>query len=205
MRDSNLLHITIGAAPDPSFDLTHELRLLKAALLYADKVKLCSLSSSALVMLLSLKNLSEDDLLDLLVETASATSQKPADTLASVALYRMLQHKRRRTPNELMTLQHMKKVVDKQKNVLRETAAQIVQMAHGDGIIDALNTGLIEFQFFDISHSAVVEEYYAAVAIPFCQAALTLSSTRQLVTWWMRLSEKVSLYHWGHHQPGQNR
>src|SRR5262245_32826427 len=60
-------HITIGAAPVTTFDfsgsqrhqvsLEHELRLVKAALLYADRATLCSMTTSMIVSLLALGNL----------------------------------------------------------------------------------------------------------------------------------------------------
>ena len=164
MSGGRTLHITVGAAPDSGFDLTHELRLLKAAMLYADKVKLCSLSSSALMLLLSVKNLNDDDLLGLIKQTAQLTGQNTHDVAAFVEQYRSLLRKSRRTSEELITLQRMKKMVEKQGRDLRDVAMQTVRKAHGEGIIDALNTGLVELQFFDISHEGVVEQYFAAIA-----------------------------------------
>jgi hypothetical protein len=53
-RDTRLLHIIIGAAPTGAVSLQHDLRMTKAALLYADRTKLCSPTSSmTLQMLLS--------------------------------------------------------------------------------------------------------------------------------------------------------
>src|SRR4051794_27825206 len=49
---STQFHITIGSSPDPtkgSLLLAAELRMTKAALLYADNVKLCSVMASSLV------------------------------------------------------------------------------------------------------------------------------------------------------------
>lgn len=50
------LHITIGASPDSidssgayRLSLETELKMVKAALLYADRAKLCSMTSSALL------------------------------------------------------------------------------------------------------------------------------------------------------------
>lgn len=56
------LHITIGSLPDQKLEpskksleqisLEHELRLVKAALLYADQVTLCSITTSMILPLL---------------------------------------------------------------------------------------------------------------------------------------------------------
>lgn len=52
------LHITIGTAvADASINLEHDLRLVKAALLYADSVKLCSLKSTFVTAVLQLGDL----------------------------------------------------------------------------------------------------------------------------------------------------
>ncbi|MCI0549554.1 MAG: hypothetical protein L0287_01225, partial [Anaerolineae bacterium] len=45
---SGSLHITIGVHPSDELDFGPELRLIKSALLYADKIKLCSLQASIL-------------------------------------------------------------------------------------------------------------------------------------------------------------
>ena len=44
------LHISIGTSPTGKIDLRQELRLVKAALLYADRVRLYSLTASMMQM-----------------------------------------------------------------------------------------------------------------------------------------------------------
>lgn len=46
-------HITIGSHPVDELSLENDMRLVKASLLYADKAKLCSFTSSMLLTILS--------------------------------------------------------------------------------------------------------------------------------------------------------
>jgi hypothetical protein len=88
---SDLLHITVGAAPRSDFNLTHELRLLKAGLLYADKVRLCSLSSAVAVTLPYLSVLPDKEILELTLQAAKALNQSPESMQIFIDKYKQLQ------------------------------------------------------------------------------------------------------------------
>jgi hypothetical protein len=70
---NNILHITIGTTLplsageelESSLDISHELRLLKAAILYADRVKFCSFAATSFLSLMNRPvNMNEDEKLE---------------------------------------------------------------------------------------------------------------------------------------------
>src|ERR1051325_7815774 len=99
---SGQFHITIGAAPHGGLDLSHDLALLKAALLYAYKVKLCTPTTMMLFITTQLTTLNEDQRLELVRMVAEMQGQ--IDQFDhNVAMYKQLRSKRRRTRQELIT------------------------------------------------------------------------------------------------------
>jgi hypothetical protein len=69
VTDKGLFHITIVAAPLTAagqVSLEHDLDMIKAALLYADRVKLCSPASSMMLQVLAIGQLKQKQQLELL-------------------------------------------------------------------------------------------------------------------------------------------
>ena len=134
----NQLHITVGAAIQRELNLTQELGLLKAALLYADKVKLCSLTSSVLVTLLPLGYLNEDDQLELLSHIAPSLGNNNSTTEAGLELYKSLRHKRRRSKQELLYYLKMKSSIEKSFEEVRTNIEDIATAAECVNDIETL-------------------------------------------------------------------
>lgn len=69
MYVSNQLHITVCAVPtEGTLNLSDELSLVKTALLYSDRAKLCSLKSFLILSVASIGNLNEKQQLDFFSE-----------------------------------------------------------------------------------------------------------------------------------------
>lgn len=159
----DILHITVGVAPNGKLDLTNELRLLKAALLYADKVKLCSLTSQMAILLPFLGVLSDDDLLDLSLHTATILNKDPEAFDATIKEYKLLKNKKRRNKNEILRFMHIKRQLDKTREEFKKVAERLLKEAKADGLFPALQSGLVDIQWFDINKENVAEDYIYTV------------------------------------------
>lgn len=160
----NALHITVGTSPSSKFDLTYELTLLKAALLYADRVKLCSISSSTLVLLSFVETLDDDSILELIAQTAGSLTNNPEDIATAIKIYKFLRQKKRRNKNELINFRKLKSQLDKAKKDLRRAAEKIMTDAHADGLASALNSGIVELKWFDLSSKTVIEDFLSTIS-----------------------------------------
>jgi hypothetical protein len=161
---SDLLHITVGAAPQAGFNLAHELRLLKAGLLYADKVKLCSLSSAMAVTLPYLSILPDKEILELTRHAAKALNQSPETIETFIEKYQQLQKKKYRTRQELILLQNLKRQFDKTRQEFGKVVEKLLKDANAEGLFSAIQSGLVEIQSFDFQKNNAVEQYISAIS-----------------------------------------
>ncbi len=164
-----MFHITVGCAPEPKLLLAHDVRILKAALLYADRVKLCSLSTSLILMILALGNLKPEQQLEFLeaVLPLRETDPKRADeNLSNFRYLRELSKKRYLNKRELAARMEFKKTLRQMWGQLRIDLEKWALDAGAQGIAQAYDTGLVEFHVFggsegiDVKNSGkVVTEY----------------------------------------------
>lgn len=97
------LHIAIGTAPRPVPNLDEEIRLLKPALLYGDKVTLISPMAALIGGVLDVARLDTDALIKLIVDVAPVVAPDGADDLAAgVREYRRLKQKRGKPLDEIL-------------------------------------------------------------------------------------------------------
>jgi hypothetical protein len=162
---SDLLHITVGAAPQSGLDLTHELRLLKAGLLYADKVTLCSLSSALMAVLPYFTTWQDKDMLEFTYRTAKALNQNPESVRIFIEQYQHLQKKKFRTRQELIALQEIKRDFELLRLEFSEQIKQLLIDANAEGLFSAIQSGLVEIQSFDFGKNRrnEVEQYISAI------------------------------------------
>lgn len=120
-RDPDL-HIKVVALSGSGFDLSEELRLVKAALLYADRVTLVAPKVVYLASFAQYLDLAPDDRVELILEGLSSASP---DTGLGVEAFRALKRKRHRSRDEMLTM--MK--TEAQLNMsAREVAVRISSM-----------------------------------------------------------------------------
>jgi hypothetical protein len=161
------LHFTIGAAPSGEVSLDHDLRLVKAALLYADSAKLCSYTSSLLLYMLQMAEFDTDQRLELLesvIPYLFADEEEAKRVLERFRIYKLLV-----TPKNPVGLSLYKQFqlwshIEKTWEDLREIIHAMAAKAGMDGLLDALRSGLIELHTFQTSRSHdVTHEFFGVI------------------------------------------
>jgi len=148
--NSPLLHITIGTHPAKELNLEQEIKLTKAALLYADRVKLYSVTSSALGMASRFGNLPLDSKLKVLERitpliTAQAESEKLAGLFGNL---RKLLNKNHLSRDELIIKNQFIKMLNSQWEKIEEVMNKIVQDSHINEFDVALEKGVLDLHTF---------------------------------------------------------
>ena len=157
-------HITVGAAISSNFTFQNEVRLLKAAILYADKVKLCSLSSSFLVSMLLLCNMSEEESFELIEQISGPLGYNTNNTQLGIELYKQLKKKKGKTRDELLIYLNMKNKLKKGLEILSEKVRKFFSERELDTILEALNTGLIDLHVLDVANENIVNEFFDVIS-----------------------------------------
>jgi hypothetical protein len=179
-EQKGILHITIGASPQTSrkgqqinLGLENDLRMIKAALLYADRATLCSPVSAAIIDVLSLVDLPKSKKLELLELFPSLI---PDDPLAPVMtevmkMYKRVRSKRYSKKGRLETQKWESALTDNWSEVM-DGYERLLLEAGGDGIIRARNSALLDVYTFDSAiermsqeskQRGIVEEYIGVV------------------------------------------
>lgn len=157
----NILHITVGASTTGKLDVTHDLRLIKAAMLYADKIKLVSLTSSMLVSILPMISLTEDQTIDFLAQTLpSLKPEQSQELLLNFEKYRQLRRKKIRTSKELVFINNFGGVINNTRRNLQAVVEKQAKEAGIEGLLEAINTGLVEFELLDVSGTKAADKYF---------------------------------------------
>jgi hypothetical protein len=162
-RDNNGLHLTIGSAAGhdsaEGLDLREDLVLVKAALLYADGVKLCSLGASVLSGIAEFQEASTEEQARLVVKflpdlQPSMSPQEIQFFEAAVGL-RGAREKRRiskRTRKRILAM------VAEQQIELEAMVVEQHQAASIEGFREAVRLGMLEVHpFRETSAEAIVE------------------------------------------------
>jgi hypothetical protein len=166
----NPLTITIGVVPLTSSPtmLQNDVRLLKAAILYADRVRLYSLGASALWQMAVMANASPHERIQIMevltpiIETDPAEAEK---ALTGLRYHRDLGEKRNKSPRELIAFQQQRANFDRRWKALRESVDRLTEQVGAVGIAEALNSGMVELHSFKgRSTDELVHEYFEVVA-----------------------------------------
>lgn len=157
------LHITIGASIDQDLNLTQELSLMKTALLYGDRVKLCSLATSFLVTLLPMRDLTEDQQMEMMLGVADGLGRDIEELSGFMEKYRELRKKGRRSLKELQMVGRMKSILRRTQSELNARVDEIASKAGVDGLMSALNTGLVEVEIFDVNSESLTYDFFASI------------------------------------------
>jgi hypothetical protein len=146
-----MFHITIGSYPSQEISLETDLRLVKAALLYADKVKLCSLTSS---MMLTLVTLKESDLqqhlemLEVLIPPMSADQDQAKVLVEQLRHAKQILYKEKPTKRELLQRAQIRPKLSQMRSNLKEIAEKMLRDAGMDSLTGAIQSGLLELHTF---------------------------------------------------------
>lgn len=150
--DRQEFHITIGTAPAKGVDLSDDLRLVKAAILYGDKAKLCSAMSSAMCMMHRFGQMKTEQQIDLLIFSLPFYIKDQVElqeVMNSVALYKRMVSKKHKGAREYRLEARMRKGI---KELWERTVQQHSQFAQPEavrGIESAINEGVLELHIFN--------------------------------------------------------
>jgi hypothetical protein len=145
---SSQLHITIGVSPAENIDLRQDMKLIRAAILYADKTTLYSPNASLLQMALQLGGLSDNEQLrfmEMVVPYLKPSNEaaKIVDFLRRLSDYRVIQSPQGKALKATLLSQfadnwtEIKRVVD-----------NIAASAGMNEIVTALDSGALEIHQF---------------------------------------------------------
>lgn len=165
-------HITIGAAPHGSTNLEHDLRMVKAALLYGDAAKLCSPTSSIMLQVLVLGELKTKQQLEFLESIAPQLTkdvEQVTRVQQAINVYRQLNRKsgtgKRLNQAELKLQMMLKQGFTEQWVGVKEIVNKMAEEAGAAGLIRALQSGLLELHpFNDWEGDGVVKEFWSVVS-----------------------------------------
>jgi hypothetical protein len=144
-------HITIGTSPSGKLDLKQELRLVKAALLYADHTKLYSLTASMMQMISRLGDSSLKQQLDLfeMVVPYLAPEDSAAELLAGLERYKRLVRQRTiRNRRDQLFKTGFQRILAKYSDDIKDKATELARDAGIDSINLAVESGLLELHTF---------------------------------------------------------
>jgi hypothetical protein len=151
------LHITIGSTPQVSEDqgtqklsLENDLRLIKAALLYADHAKLVSIASAALLEIAAIGEVPKEKRWQLLNKLQSYANDPEGENQLSIltSIYEEGRRKRYSKRGRIL-LQKFEAALSESWSEAAEFAVNAVRDAGGDGVVRAVESGLLEVHAFD--------------------------------------------------------
>jgi hypothetical protein len=178
--DPHALHITIGSTPQVSeekgtqrFTLENDLRMVKAALLYADRAKLCSIASATLLEIAAFGDVPKQKRWDLLKRIQSYVPDEENESKLRIlsAFYEEARRKRYSKKGRIL-LQKFDTALTESWPEAAAFAINAVQELGGDGIMRAVESGLLDVHTFDDTlhrtlhaeeHRAFVLEYVKVV------------------------------------------
>jgi hypothetical protein len=154
------LHFTIGTGLglNPSvgqLSLENDLLLVKAGLLYADRVRLCSIGSSLALDFVRLMGASPAQQLGFIEKyfaTLAPTNPEAAATMREfIPLYRDLRQRRRGTLSkaQIQTRFELQAGMKKAWDSFEEGIGEFLRVAGADGIMEAVDTGLLDVHRFE--------------------------------------------------------
>jgi hypothetical protein len=141
-RESDF-HIAIGAAPRGGLSLDEDIRLLKPALLYGDRVTLYSPMATMLAMTAGLGELSERDRISFLRQLIPIVAAEDSDSLDGLDLYEQLRRRRNRTTQEIMAAERFRRELERHWDELQSVIERTLEQAGADQLVAAVDAGLL--------------------------------------------------------------
>lgn len=162
--------MTVATTPDyvGEIDISSEIRLLKTALMYADKVTFVSLASSMLIQTLqAISTITNDELF------ATAIEHFGGDHRYAHAIYLRLRKKRRKSKEELIALRRAQEVITRAKKQMYEQIEKMAVDAGLEQLVQPYEEGILDFNAIDMSSGDfkddIVWQYFGTV----CEAILS--------------------------------
>jgi hypothetical protein len=157
---SRPLHFTIGTGLGlhptvEQLSLENDLLLVKAGLLYADRVRLCSIGSALALDFVKLMGASTAQQLDFLeknfAELAPTNPEAAATMRKFIPLYRDLRQRRKGTLSkaQIQTRFEIQSHLKKAWTEFEDGIGEFLRVAGADGIVEAVDTGLLDVHRFE--------------------------------------------------------
>jgi hypothetical protein len=156
-RPAGRLHFTIGTGPssDPStghLSLQNDARLLKAGLLYADRVRLCSVGSSLTLRMLADTKSHKNQQLDFIErhfrENIARDDPEAAKAIEFVRRYRELRRDRNLSKEQLVLRIQLAEELERIWGRFKGGWEEFARKAGADEILAARRSGLVDFHRF---------------------------------------------------------
>jgi hypothetical protein len=151
---NNEFHITIGAnSEEGSFE--NDLRLVKASLLYADKITLCSPLSNEAFRYLSIIEENPNKQLEFLESFAShfMNNQESQTFLSEIAGYKKMISKKHLNPGELLFKMRFEGQIKKSFNPIRDKCLEVIENFGMSPILKLMKNGILKIEPLNDSSS----------------------------------------------------
>lgn len=163
------MNVVIGVAPTSKFSLENELRLIKPALLYGDRVTLYSPATSLVAMAATIGELSDDEKVDFVAEVVPTVSPDQAeDTLLVLNAFRELRRMRRRSPEQILLVEKVRRQLNVAWDIIRERMDDMVAASGANELVPAMEMGLLEVDVLlrgeDFSLELILQEFVDRLA-----------------------------------------
>lgn len=140
-----MFHITVGLAPTRGVDLQRELKIIKAALLYADKVNICSPKIWMENDLYISNKLTPFEKIDFLISTAGRIQP---DSMEIFLKYKELKKIKHRTSMQIQICQKIEQGLEQIWNQVRSEALEKEEYKNMCELEKAVKIGLVEITKF---------------------------------------------------------
>lgn len=169
MGQERSLHITIGAFPSNMLSLDTDLQMVKAALLYADRVKLCSFASSLVISILALRQLTPGQQLELFetfIQAVKANGQTTQNRQTDPEHYGRQRDVKAGGGGELLQRLGGQAEPARAWNDFKEEVDKLSHKAGTGGILRAVQSGMLELHVFTVPEDieAVVTEFLEVIS-----------------------------------------
>jgi hypothetical protein len=177
-----MFHITVGSSPSYGINLDGDLRMVKSALLYADRVKLCSITSSMMLTLVSLKESAQKqhlEMLEVLIPPMCEDKDQARELVEQLHRYRQIGYGKNPTKQELLQRAKVQPRLAQMVSSLKGIAERLLREAGMDSLIHAVETGLLELHTFRAGDTWATESMVSEF-VEVLSAAISNGSTYPL-------------------------
>ncbi len=144
-------HITIGTLSKKGLDLESDLQILRAALLYADRVKLCSFTTSQVLSMFRQGKLSTKQFIDFLeshIDFYAADERERGELIEKARIGKELFSKRFADRNNLLARQKYESALSQMRKGWKDRHPVLKQENDLQGIEKAIKSNLLELHTF---------------------------------------------------------
>ena len=190
-----LLHITIGTHPTKELSLANEINLVKAALLYADKVKLYSLKTSAISMASRIGDLPINSRFTFLERVIPFLTAPDGGTslLSRLAEYKKLLSKKHLGSREIIAKKQLERFFEDNWTEIKKTAKNFIDLSQIEQLNLATQTGILELHKFQNTDQdrATIDFMVESVAAARAQFNQKTKISSQDESWIQEFAENI--------------